>query len=156
MASRGGYGRYGGSSRPSATRRTYPPMSGEERSRLAQTEPSNRWIDPAFHPLAADYQATLQRYEDHLTYDSGISFNEFSEIQGDLSRAEDDAIQQARVAMQQLVKIQQFKLEAFARMAVSDNTYSDNFPSVHQQTQELKEIDGELFDLILLMRHYRI
>ncbi|CAL5326497.1 unnamed protein product [Camellia sinensis] len=147
---------YGGSSRPSPTRRTYPPMSREERIQLSQTEPSHRWIDPAFHPLAAEYQATLQRYEDHITYDSGISLDEFSEIQGSLSITEDDAIQQTRTTIQQLVKIQQLKLEAFARMSTSDNSYNDQITAVHQQNCELKEIDGELFDVIMLMRLYRI
>ncbi|GMP23759.1 hypothetical protein CsSME_00001241 [Camellia sinensis var. sinensis] len=131
-------------------------MSREERIQLSQTEPSHRWIDPTFHPLAAEYQATLQRYEDHITYDSGISLDKFSEIQGSLSITEDDAIQQTRTAMQQLVKIQQLKLEAFARMAASDNSYNDQITAVHQQNCELKEIDGELFDVIMLMRLYRI
>ncbi|CAL5326498.1 unnamed protein product [Camellia sinensis] len=75
---------------------------------------------------------------------------------GSLSITEDDAIQQTRTAIQQLVKIQQLKLEAFARMSTSDNSYNDQITAVHQQNCELKEIDGELFDVIMLMRLYRI
>ncbi|GMQ11439.1 hypothetical protein CsSME_00054077 [Camellia sinensis var. sinensis] len=140
MANRGGAGRYGGSSRPTANRRTYPLLRREERIIIAETEPSSRWIDPQFHPHAVQYQSLLQQIKDRFTYDSGITFAEMAEIQGQLSNEEDDAIEQARTALQQL-KIQQLKLEAIARAATNDNQYGDKLPEVHQQTCELKEID---------------
>lgn len=154
MASRGRAGRHGGTNRPSAARRTYPALQTHERIILSQTEPSSRWIDPQFHPIAVRYQSLLQQIEDRFTYDSGISFDEFTEIQTSLTEEEDNAIEQARTAVQQLRKIQQLKLEAVAKAACSDNHYSDILPEVHQQTCELNEIDGELFDLVMLMRIY--
>ncbi|CAL5332404.1 unnamed protein product [Camellia sinensis] len=80
---------------------------------------------------------------------------EMAEIQEQLSNEEDDAIDQARTALQQLLKIQQLKLEAIARAATTDNLYGDKLPEVHQQTCELKEIDNELFDVVMLMRLFR-
>ncbi|CAL5337204.1 unnamed protein product [Camellia sinensis] len=96
-----------------------------------------------------------QQIEDRFTYDSGIPLDEMAEIQVSLAEEEDNAIEQARTAIQQLRKIQQLKLEAIARAACSDNQYSDQLPEVHQQTCELNEIDGELFDLVMLMRRFR-
>lgn len=106
-----------------------------------------------FHPLAAEYQGLFQRIEDRLTYDSEITMDESAEITAELGRVEDDAIQQARTAVQELVKIQQLKLEAFARS--TQETHVDLLSAVHQQTCEIKEIDNELFDVVMLMRHYR-
>ncbi|CAL5321601.1 unnamed protein product [Camellia sinensis] len=80
--------------------------------------------------------------------------DEHTEIQALLINEEEDAMEKARTALQQLVKIQQLKLEAVARTAVSDNHQSDKLPEVYQQTQELKEIDNELFDVVMLMRLY--
>ncbi|CAL5405062.1 unnamed protein product [Camellia sinensis] len=141
MANQGGVGRYGGVNRPSATRRTYPALQRHERIILSQTEPSSRWIDPQFHPIAVRYQSLMQQIEDRFTYDSGIPFDEMAEIQVSLAEEEDNAIEQARTAVQQLRKIQQLKLEAIARAACSDNQYNDKLPEVHQQTCELNEID---------------
>ncbi|CAL5422602.1 unnamed protein product [Camellia sinensis] len=145
---------YGGSSRSQPNRRTYPALSREERIRLSQSEPSNRWIDPTVHPNATEYQSLLQRLEDRFTFDHGIGADEYAEIQALLINEEEDAMEKARTALQQLVKIQQLKLEAVAHAAVSDNHHSDKLPEVYQQTCELKEIDNELFDVVMLMRLY--
>ncbi|CAL5414830.1 unnamed protein product [Camellia sinensis] len=77
----GGSGQYGGSSKSQPNRRTYPAMQREERIRLSQSSPSDRWIDPTVHPNATEYQSLLQRIEDRFTYDSGITFDEMAEIQ---------------------------------------------------------------------------
>ncbi|XP_028110275.1 uncharacterized protein LOC114308803 [Camellia sinensis] len=78
-------------------------------------------------------KSLLQRLEDRFTYDHRISGDEYAEIQALLSNEEEDAMGQAQTALQQLVKIQQLKLEAVARAAVSDNHHSDKLPEVYQR-----------------------
>lgn len=139
-------------------------MSREQRIQLSQSEPSNRWIDPTLYPIATEYQSLLQSYDNFLVIqNSGISIEQFEEIREQLSNVEDEALQQARRGIQTLVRVHQFKLEAFARLSTNNNPwytpnsiYSQQLPEVYQQNCELKEIDNDLFDVAILLHRYRI